>query len=435
MGPINLLAHFYDSGNRPCQASANIRCGGNTKRRQIPARKMGRAPRVCYWESGCGPAARGMADELVSINMKSISIGIIGFGRFGRVIHRLFEDVFEVWVSSSSYKDGDIEGVRFDSLENVVRTVDAVFLTVPINKTGQMAERIRPFLRKGQVVVDVCSVKELPNEAMKRALEGTGVAIWPTHPMFGPDSTQNGFEGLVWVSCQDELQPEVIAPYLDHLRRKGLVVVETTCSLHDRMAASSQGLTHFVGRILDELDIHPTDIDTLGYKRLLAVREQTCNDTWELFCDLQSFNRFTPYVHQALLDAIFKVHSRFLDSAATRSSFAIGILSSERDSAIRAWQQLVTQRDGDALRGESGRWVPFTDETDILKALTMGVLDEAVLRIQTDLGSPVMSAFEALGRYRFSPRGFVSVTGVGQFVIVSRRHWDDSDPAPTAAVQ
>ncbi len=75
------------------------------------------------------------------------TIGIIGFGRFGRVIHRLFDSGFEVRVSSSRMEKGVVEGVVFDTLEAVVSAADAVFLTVPINRTFETALRIKPFLR------------------------------------------------------------------------------------------------------------------------------------------------------------------------------------------------------------------------------------------------------------------------------------------------
>ncbi|MFY0100153.1 hypothetical protein ABTQ08_22055, partial [Acinetobacter baumannii] len=75
--------------------------------------------------------------------------------------------------------------------------------------------------------------------------------------------------------------------------KKTLHVVELTAEEHDRMAANSQGLTHFVGRMLGELDFHSTPIDTLGARRLLEIKNQVCNDSWQLFEDLQTLNPFT----------------------------------------------------------------------------------------------------------------------------------------------
>jgi len=40
---------------------------------------------------------------------------------------------------------------------------------------------------------------------------------------------------------------------------------------HDRLAAESQGVTHFVGRTLERFGFAQTGIDTLGTKRLHDV--------------------------------------------------------------------------------------------------------------------------------------------------------------------
>ncbi len=241
--------------------------------------------------------------------MKRKTIGIVGFGRFGQVLHRLFNDGFEIKVSSSTYSSGDMEGVEFASLEETITGSDAVFLTVPINKMEEMASRIEPFLQKGQVVVDVCSIKTHSYGVLKKALSGKDIHIWPTHPMFGPDSAQNGFDGLRWVSCEEEIDSDIIKPYLDYIERKGLVIVRVSCSEHDRLAARTQGLAHLIGRVMDEVGIERTLIDTAGFEKLIELKEQTCNDSWELFCDLQYYNEYSLENEQKLLDAIKKVFS------------------------------------------------------------------------------------------------------------------------------
>ena len=52
-----------------------------------------------------------------------------------------------------------------------------------------------------------------------------------------------------------------------------------TAEKHDQMTAYSQGITHYVGRVLADLDLHPTLVDTLGCQKVLEVIEQTCNDS------------------------------------------------------------------------------------------------------------------------------------------------------------
>jgi hypothetical protein len=59
-------------------------------------------------------------------------------------------------------------------------------------------------------------------------------------------------------------------------------------------------LTHYLGRVLAELHLPPSEIGSVGYRRLLEIVEQTCNDTWRLFLDLQRFNPYTPAMRRAL---------------------------------------------------------------------------------------------------------------------------------------
>ena len=77
---------------------------------------------------------------------------------------------------------------------------------------------------------------------------------------------------------------------------------------HDRIAASSQGITHFIGRVLNESGVRSTDINTLGFNELLGVIEQTCNDSWELFKDLQKYNPYTNKMIDSLVNTIQKIH-------------------------------------------------------------------------------------------------------------------------------
>ena len=74
-----------------------------------------------------------------------------------------------------------------------------------------------------------------------------------------------------------------------------------------RMAANSQGVTHYMGRVLGEMDLRPTPIDTQGFKILLSVIEQTCNDPWQLFVDLQRYNPFTAAMRARLHDSLARI--------------------------------------------------------------------------------------------------------------------------------
>ena len=79
----------------------------------------------------------------------------------------------------------------------------------------------------------------------------------------------------------------------DFFSNQGIEIIEMTPDEHDRLAARSQGVTHFLGRMLKQFGIQKTQIDTQGFKDLLDLVDQTCNDTWDLYTDLQLYNPYT----------------------------------------------------------------------------------------------------------------------------------------------
>ena len=87
----------------------------------------------------------------------------------------------------------------------------------------------------------------------------------------------------------------------------GLDVLEMSAEEHDEEAAYSQGVTHFVGRTLDQMGMKPTPIATQGYRNLMTIVEQTCNDPLQLFYDLQRFNPYAKEMRLSLQVAIEKV--------------------------------------------------------------------------------------------------------------------------------
>lgn len=358
--------------------------------------------------------------------MSKKTLGIIGFGRFGKVLHRLFEDDFDIFVSSSSYKSGDVPGVSFCSLEETVRRSAAIFLAVPINKIAATALRIKPYLTPGKIVVDVCSVKETPSRILAETLRECGVHIWPTHPMFGPDSAKSSFEGLTWVSCENAENEAVIAPYVSFLEKKGLLVFRTTCKEHDELAAGTQGLTHLIGRYLNELNLRPTPVDTLGYKRLTAVRDQTCHDTWELFLDLMRYNRFSKDVQLALEDAMYKVASRLYDEAARRRTLIVGVHApAGGDFDCEAVERLLAEKSVATAVNPDGRPVEirlFDTSEAALSQNATGEIDAALVAVQNEEGSLVLSTLDEMGRCDFRAIKEFSSRGA-RFVLLVRRRW------------
>jgi len=67
-------------------------------------------------------------------------------------------------------------------------------------------------------------------------------------------------------------------------------MVEMSCEEHDRIAASTQFITHTVGRILGSMQLGPTPIDTRGFESLLNLVDNTTNDSFDLYYGLFMYN-------------------------------------------------------------------------------------------------------------------------------------------------
>lgn len=230
-------------------------------------------------------------------------IGIIGFGRFGKLVADYLARDLDVFVYNRSDKSSDIvrSGAKPVSLEAVCQQ-DIVIPCVPISTFIDNLKSMAPLLKTGSLVVDVCSVKEYPVRWMLEELPES-VSILATHPMFGPDSAADSLQDRKICLCRIRVPDEPYDKIKNYLRSKGLIVIEATAREHDEQIATSLSLTHLIGRTLSECGAQPLDIDTEGYKRLLRILEVVERDTWQLFVDM---HRYNPYARQKRL-AFMKV--------------------------------------------------------------------------------------------------------------------------------
>ena len=237
-------------------------------------------------------------------------IGIIGYGRFGKLTARYLAQDFDVAVYHRTDKSAAINryGARAVSLETVCRQ-DIVIPCVPISALREVLQDIKPLLRPDALVVDVCSVKEYPVGLMIDLLPRT-VSILATHPMFGPDSASDSLQGRKICLCKVRILENNYQNIKAYLAAKGLVVIEATAGEHDEQIATSLSLTHFIGRTLSEYGAGPLDIDTEGYKRLLHILEVVERDTWQLFLDMHRYNAYAANKRVAFMEVMQDINSR-----------------------------------------------------------------------------------------------------------------------------
>nr|AYE54619.1 arogenate dehydrogenase beta [Macarthuria australis] len=241
--------------------------------------------------------------KIAAINnsYSKLKIGIIGFGNYGQFLAKTMVAQGHTVLahSRSDYsRSASKLGVSFfsdphdlcESHPDVILLCTSILSTEPVLKSLPLQR-----LKRSTLFVDVLSVKEFPRSLFLQILP-PDFDILCTHPMFGPESGKHGWGGLPFVydkvrigNCESRIKR--CDDFLDVFRREGCRVEEMTCAEHDRHAAGSQFITHFVGRVLEKLDLENTPINTRGYESLLNLVDNTSKDSFELFYGLFLYNK------------------------------------------------------------------------------------------------------------------------------------------------
>lgn len=231
----------------------------------------------------------------------------------------------------------------YSSLEALVKEANpaVVLISVSIFSFEDTIKRIDGKLMEGRLVVDVLSVKVHPKKILldKFASQFPSVDILCTHPMFGPESGRFSWRGLpfvfekIKVSNQDRL-----ADFLNIFRSSGCTMMEMTCEEHDAKAANSQFLTHLTGRFLNELHLFPSGIDTKGFTSLLALIENTCKDSDDLFEALYKHNPNAKKTLDSMENALRGIANRLknLESSTSTLSDAVERIAPSRTNKTHA---------------------------------------------------------------------------------------------------
>jgi len=232
-------------------------------------------------------------------------MGVYGLGRFGSFWARALARHAEVRVWSRDPAHATPAGT-LRAGEDEVLGQPVVFFCVTISAFEEVLAAAAPRIPARTLVLDTCSVKSHPAACMRRLLPPE-VSALATHPMFGPDSAREGLSGLPMVLCPVRVADEELATWRTFFASMGLAVEVMDPDEHDRQAAFTQGVTHYLGRVLKDLGVAPSAIATVGYRRLLEIVDQTCNDPWQLFLDLQRYNPHTREMRERLRRSLEKV--------------------------------------------------------------------------------------------------------------------------------
>ncbi|MBN2618102.1 MAG: prephenate dehydrogenase/arogenate dehydrogenase family protein [Spirochaetales bacterium] len=234
-----------------------------------------------------------------------MKIGIYGLGRFGAFWGDQLSKIGTV-VGYSRNKDREVPKSITKVSEEEVLSSDVIIICVAISSMENFLISIKDKIKPGTLLMDTCSVKVYPVELMKKILPPWANIIG-THPMFGPDSGKLGVAGLPIVISEVRATKEQYNFWIEKFNQLNLSVIEMTPDEHDKEAAYTQGITHFIGRTLADLHLKRSSISTTGYNSLLDIIKLTCNDEYQLFLDLQKYNSYTSLMRTDLKNSLNRI--------------------------------------------------------------------------------------------------------------------------------
>ena len=222
-------------------------------------------------------------------------LGLIGFGAFGRLTARHLSAWFDILAYDPAAGDG--QGLaRLTTLE-AAAACPVVVLAVPVGVLAETVAAIAPHLMPGALILDVGSVKVKPAQAMAELLP-PGVRIVGTHPLFGPQSGKDGIAGLRIAICEVRGGKDARRVAAFCRRALGLKVFSVSPEDHDREAATVQGLTHLIARVLMAMEPLPTRMTTASFDRLMQAVDMVRHDSPAVFRAIERDNPFAAEVRE-----------------------------------------------------------------------------------------------------------------------------------------
>ncbi len=222
--------------------------------------------------------------------------GIIGgAGKMGRWFTRfLLQEGFDVIVS-----DKDRSGLvslekelraRTASSAEAAEEADIIILAVNIDAFEEVVKDIAPHVRKGQIVIDITSVKEFPVETMHRYLDKA--TVLGTHPLFGPGAKALSSQNFVITPTSEE-EKWLAQKAQSFLQERGARVTLMTPRQHDEMMSVVLGLAHFISIVAADTLIEAGNLQQMKeiggstYRVLTTLVESVVSEDPELYATLQ----------------------------------------------------------------------------------------------------------------------------------------------------
>ena len=202
-----------------------------------------------------------------------------GEGGMGRLYKRITEQ--------TGHHVYSIDKGNWYQLEELASQLDLVIVTVPINVTEGVIERLKGRLKPETILADFTSNKTQPIDAMLAAHEGPVVGF---HPMHGPDVANLSKQLMVVCPGRDAEQADW---FVKQCELWGMRIIHADQTKHDHVMHLVQGLRHFVallhGSFMEHYDLKPADMLQFSspiYRAELMMTGRIFAQSAELYADI-----------------------------------------------------------------------------------------------------------------------------------------------------
>jgi prephenate dehydrogenase len=225
-----------------------------------------------------------------------VKTAVLGAGRMGAWFVKFCKENGEQVILADRKKEklarlaAELE-VETADFADAIKKSDNVMICVSIDAFEEVVKKIAPFVREGQTVVDICSVKEQPVKIMHKYIK-KGL-ILGTHPVFGPGS--KGVKHKAYILTPTNAKERAFAEkYRGWLEQVGARVFVMSPKKHDELMSIVLGLPHFLGLVacdtlLEQADFAETKkVAGTTYRMLFTLAEATALETPDLYASLQT---------------------------------------------------------------------------------------------------------------------------------------------------
>ena len=239
-------------------------------------------------------------------------IAILGAGKMGMWFAKFFvAEGYSVVVADR--KQEKLKKLKHElavetaDFTEAVKTADRVLICVSISAFEEIIKRISSAVRDGQIVMDICSIKDFPVKIMHKHLKTC--TVLGMHPVFGPGSTT--IENKAFVLTPTNTQEKAFAAgFKKWLETKKARVFVMSPKKHDQLMSVVLGLPHFLGLVacdalLEKATYSETkEVAGTTYQMLFTLAEVAALEDPELFASLQ-----------LSLPELEKIESSFIEKA------------------------------------------------------------------------------------------------------------------------